>query len=194
MDEGLDVGVVATQHGHLGAAAAAGGFDRLTTAVEHAHVADRAGGAAARGAHPGALRADAREVVAHAAAAAHRLGGLGERGIDAGDAVLRLRDGVAHGLHEAVDERGGELGAGGGVDAAGRHEAALQRVEEARGPGLALLGRLHLRERQRDTRAHVVQVLLVALGVFLEQHLGGDVLRRQAAGQRLRGVGGCGAS
>jgi hypothetical protein len=55
---------------------------------------------------------DAREVVAHAAAAAHRLGRFGQRGVDAGMAVLVLRDRVAHRLHEAVDQRGRQLGAG----------------------------------------------------------------------------------
>jgi hypothetical protein len=165
VDEALDVGVVAAQHGHLRAAPAAGRFDGLAAAVEHAHVADRAGRAAARGADPGALRPDAREVVADAAAAAHGLGGLGERGVDARHAVLVLRDGVAHRLHEAVDQRGGELGAGRGIDAARGHEAALQRCQGA-----------------GDAGAHVVQVALVALGVLLEQDLDADVLRRQLAG------------
>ena len=121
-------GVVAAQHAHLRAAAAAGGFDRLAAAVEHAHVADRAAGVAVGGADPGALRADAREVVADAAAAPHRFGRLGQRGVDAGEAVLGVGDRVTHGLHEAVDERGAERRAGGRGDAAGGDEAAGLRV------------------------------------------------------------------
>ena len=62
VDEGLDVGMVAAQHAHLRAAPAAGRFHRLAAAVEDAHVADRAAGAAARAAHPRALRR-MREVV-----------------------------------------------------------------------------------------------------------------------------------
>ena len=42
VDEVLDVRMVAAQHAHLGAAAAAGGFDGLAGTVEHAHVGDRA--------------------------------------------------------------------------------------------------------------------------------------------------------
>ena len=142
-------------------------------AVEHAHVAHRPARRCCCVLPTQApLRADAREVVAHAAAAAHGLGGLGQRGVDAGVAVVDLGDGVAHRLHEAVDQRGRQLGAGGRVDAPGRHEAALLRLQEARFP----LRALRRRARPRPARAPRAgaprrSMLLVALGVLLEQHL-----------------------
>src|SRR5439155_22121167 len=143
-------------------APAAGRLHPLATAVEHAHVADRARRARLRGADPRALGPDAREVVADTAAAAHRLGGLGERDVDAGVAVLGLGDRVADRLHEAVDQGGAERGAGGRVDAAGRHEGAALRVEEAALPLRAQRGRLDRGERARDARTHVGDAALVA--------------------------------
>ncbi len=106
--EALDVGVVAAQHPHLRAAARPGRFDRLAGLVEDAHVGHRAARTRSRPAHERALGPDRREVVAHAAAAAHRLGGLGERRVDTGPAVDDLGDRVADRLDEAVDEGGGE--------------------------------------------------------------------------------------
>ena len=49
--------------------------------------------------------------------------------------------------------------------------------EERLLPLLALRGRLELRQRARDAPAHVVDRALVALRVFLEQHVLGDGLR-----------------
>jgi hypothetical protein len=187
VDELLHVGVVAAQHAHLRAAPAAGRLHRFAAAVEHAHVAHRPRRAALRGADPRALGADAREVVAHAAAAAHRFRRFGERGVDAGVAVFRHGDRIAHRLHEAVDQRGAECGAGGRVDAPGRDEAGALRVEEARLPLGAQRRRFHRRERPRDSRAHVVDVALVALGVFLQQHLVADGLFGQRHARALGG-------
>jgi len=182
VDEFLHVRVVAAQHAHLRAAARAGGFDRLAGAVEHAHVAHRARGVRARAAHPGAARADAREVVAHTAAAAHGLGGFGERGVDAGVAVVVLGNRVAHGLHEAVDERGRQLGAGGGVDAPGRNEPVFQRLQKACLPQGTRFRRFHLRQGAGDAAAHVGDAAFVALGVLLQQHFLADCLGRQGGG------------
>ncbi len=179
VDELLDVGVVAAQHAHLRAAAAAGALDGLATAVEDAHVADRPRRRAARAADPRALGPDAREVVADATAAAHRLGRFGQRGVDARVAVVDLGDRVAHRLHEAVDQRRAQLGAGGRGDAPGRDEAALLRLQEAPLPPGALLGRLDGGQRTCDASAHFVDAALAVLGVFLDQHLGTDRLRRQ---------------
>ena len=181
VDEGLDVRVIAAQHAHLRATPCAGGFDGLAAAVEHPHVADRARGAARGAGHRRALRPDAAEVVAHPATAAHRFGGLRQRGIDAGVAVVVLRDAVAHRLHEAVDQGGAELGAGGRGDAPGGHEAALLRVEEPRLPVCAALGRLDAGQGASDPPAHVVGAGLAALGVLFDQHLGTDRLRGQGS-------------
>ena len=182
VDEFLDVRVVAAQHAHLGAAAGAGGFDGLAGAVEDAHVGHRAGGIRLGAAHHRALRADRREVVADPAAAAHGLGGLGQGGVDAAAAVDGFGDRVAHGLHEAVDQGGGEVGAGGGVDAAGGNEAALLGFEELGFPEQALVFRLDGGEGAGHAQADVGDGLLVALGVFLEQHLFADLLREEVGG------------
>jgi hypothetical protein len=95
-------------------------------------------------------------------------------------------DGIAHRLHEAVDQRGGQLGAGGGIDAAGRHEAVAQCLQEAGFPLRACLGQFGLGQRTRDTLPHVVNAALLALGVLLQQHLLADGLGGQGAGGRGR--------
>jgi hypothetical protein len=142
------------------------------------------------------MRPDAGEVVSHAAAAAHGFGRLGERGVDARVALLRLGDGVAHRLHEAVDQRGAERGARRRIDAPGRHEAALLGIEEALLPLGPLRWRLDRRQRPRHAAAHLVERGLAILGVFLGQHLGADGLGRQgrAAGGGGRAGGGAGAA
>ena len=62
VDEVLDVRVVAAQDAHLGAAAGAGGFDRLAGAVEDAHVRETGPGRARlRALDQGADRADRRK-------------------------------------------------------------------------------------------------------------------------------------
>ena len=187
VDEDLDVRMVAAQHAHLGAAPGAGRFDGLARAVEDAHVGDGARGARLRALDQRAHRTDRREVVADAAAAAHGLGGLRERGVDAGLAVDDFDDRIADRLHEAVDQRRREVGAGGGVDTAGRNEAVFLRPEEFRFPVRALLFFLVGGERVRDAAAHVMHGGFLALGVLFDQHLGRDFL----LGQR-RDLGGVG--
>ena len=179
VDELLDVGMVAAQHAHLRAAPAAGRLDRLAAAVEHPHVAHRPGGVAVGRADPGALRPDAREVVADAAAATHGLGRLGQRGVDAGKTLFRLGDRVAHRLHEAVDQRRAQRRARRRGDASGRHEAALLRLDEAGLPVGARFRRLAGRQRTCDAPAHLGGAAFAALGVLLDQHLGADRLRGQ---------------
>ena len=130
VDELEQVRVVATQDAHLGTAPRAGGLDRLARAIENAHVAHRPGGGGLRAADDGTLRADAAEVVADTAAATHRLCRLRQRLVDAGLAGDVFRDAVADRLHEAVDQRGADAGAGGRIDAAGGDEALGERGEE----------------------------------------------------------------
>ncbi len=186
VDEDFDVGMVAAQHAHLRAAAGAGRFDGLARAVEDAHVGNRAGGARLRALDVGALRPDAGKVVADAAAAPHRLGRLGQRRIDAGLAVDRLDDRVADRLHEAVDQGGLEVGAGGGIDAAGRDETVFLRPQELGFPVGAILLLLDLGQRIGDALAHVVHIGFLALGVLLDQHLAGDFLLREGGEFRWR--------
>jgi len=62
-------------------------------------------------------------------------------------AVFAARDAVAHWLHEAVDERGRQRRAGGGLDASGRDEPSSQSLFKARLPKATLLGRFHRGQR-----------------------------------------------
>ena len=170
VDELFDIGVVAAQHAHLRAAACAGRFDCLARAVEHTHVRHRA-------ARPrvGALdvrtdRADRREVITDTTTAAHRFRRFGERGVNAGAAVGGFGDRIAHRLHEAIDQRGSEIGAGGRVDAACRDEAVLLRPEKLLFPMFALTLDFDGGQCASDAAAHFVHGLLAALGVFLDQH------------------------
>src|SRR5581483_7838743 len=176
VDEVLEVRVVAAQHAHLRSAPGARGLDGLARPVEHAHVRDRTARPGMRALDLGAPRPDGGEVVADAAAAAHRLRRLLQRGVDAGPAVDDLRDRVAHGLHEAVDERRLHLDAGRRADAPGRDEAGFHRLGEAAFPMRAPVLRLDRRESARDAPAHVVDRLLLALRVLLDQRLPADLL------------------
>ncbi len=176
VDEVLDVRMVAAQHAHLGATPGAGRFDGLAGAVEDTHVRHRAGSARLGTLDVGPLRADARKVIADTAAAAHGFGGLGECRVDAGLAVDGFDDRIAHWLHEAVDQRGMQIGAGGGVDAAGRDETAFLGPQEARFPLGAILFRFDLGKRVGDPAAHVVDVSFLALRIFFDQHLAGNLL------------------
>ena len=191
-DEFLDVRVVAAQYAHLGPAPRTGGFDGLAGAVKNMHVTDRPGGAALGAADPGAARTDAREVITHAAALAHGLCGLRQRDVDARVAVFHLGDRVAHRLHEAVDQGGRQVGAGGGLDAPGGQKALLQGVQEAGFPVFLVLGRLGLCECAGDAPVDVQDVLFVALGVLLAQHLFADGLGLPGAGGGGRGLDGVG--
>jgi hypothetical protein len=190
VDEGLDVGMIATKHAHLRAAARTRGFHRLARTVEHAHVRHRSTRARLRAVDHRALRADGREVVAHAAAAAHGLGSFRERGIDARTAVDHFGDRVAHRLDEAVDQRGRERGTGGGIDAACGDEALHLGFEEALFPvGAAFLG-FSLSQSPGDALPDFLDGALAALGVFLQEDLAGDLLGGEG-GRRLD-VGGRG--
>jgi len=172
VDEILDVRMIAAQDAHLRAPARPGGFHGLAGAVEDAHVGDGAGGAGLGALHLGAARADGGEVVADAAAAAHGFGRLGQRRVDAGTAIGGLDDGVAHGLHKAVDQGRRKVGAGGGVDPPGRHEAVFLGPEQACFPVSPVFFRFHGGEGARHPAPHVVDIDLIALGIFLDQHLG----------------------
>jgi len=123
-----------------------------------------------------AARPDQREVVADAAAAAHRLGGLVQRQVNGRHAAVHPADRVADRLHEAVDQRGRDLGAGRRVDPSARNEAGHHRFEEALLPVLAQLRRFDRGQAPGDPAAYLVGRFLVALGVFFEQHVQADRL------------------
>ncbi len=124
-----------------------------------------------------AARADAREVVADAAAAAHGLGRFAQRFVDAGVAALvHALDAVAHGLHEAVDERGLDVGAGGAHDAARADGAGVQVGQEQRLVFLPLALGLDRGQRARHAPVQVFGAGLTGLEVFFFQHIEADGL------------------
>ena len=186
VDEFLDIRMVAAQHAHLGAAAGAGGFDGFAGAVEDAHVRDRAGSTRLRALDAGALRPDRGEVVTDAAPAAHGFGGLGQRSVDAGAAIDVLDDRIADRLHEAVDQRRLQVGAGGGVDPAGGDEAVFLGPQELAFPVGAVGFLFDLGKRPGDALAHVVDIGFLALRVLFNKHLAGDFLLRQRGELRRR--------
>jgi hypothetical protein len=168
VDEFFNVGVVAAQHPHLCPASGAGRLDRFTRAVKHPHVTHRPGGVALGAAHPGAAWPDAREVVTHATAAPHGLGGLGQRGVDAGVAVFDVGNGVTHRLHKTVDQRGGQIGAGGRLNATGWEKTGFQRFKKLVFPERLLLGGLDLGKCLGNAPIDVGDGFFVALAVFLK--------------------------
>ena len=179
LDEFEQVGMVAVEHGHLRAAPRAGAFDGAARRVEHVHIAARPRRRRTGGVHARALGPDRGEVVADAAAAAHGFGRLQQRHVDAGQALfVDALDRVADRLHEAVDQRGRDAGAGRAHDAAGAERAVPQVVDEARFDRFAQRWRLRLGDAARDALEHVVGRLLVAFRVFLEQDVEGELLRR----------------
>ena len=133
-DEGFDVGVVAAQRRHHGAAPAARRHDGAAHGVPHLHEADRAGGVGADRNDARTFGAQRREVVPDPAALLH-----GQRGIlhaleDGAQVVVDLAE------HEAVEQGDVAACAGAGEDAAGRQEAEIgDGGVEALGPLLARL-------------------------------------------------------
>ena len=96
-----------------------------------------------------------------------------------------LDDGIADRLHEAVDQRRLQVGAG-GVDAAGRDETVFLRPQELGFPVGAISFLFDL-GGARATRLHVVNIGFLALGVLFNQHLAGNFLFR--AGGEFRWCG-----
>ena len=76
-----------------------------------------------------------------------------------------------------------DVGAGGGIDAARRHEAVLQRPQEFHPPVLLAGGRLDRRERAGHALTDIARGLLVTLCVLLTQHIERDFLFRQGSEQ-----------
>ena len=160
------------------AAAAAGAGDGEAHLVVDIHERHRARGVGAGAGDERAARAQRAEFVADAAAGLQGQAGL----VDLlQDPVHRVGDGARDG---AVDRAGGRLvlqRAGIGGDAAGRDRAAAQRPQEALVPvGLLLVGLLGVGQGAGHALVQGLGRLLVALGVFLLQHLGADFLGRQA--------------
>ena len=176
-DEFQYVGVVDAQDAHLGAAPRACALDRGAGMVEHVHVAARSRGERGRGLDLGTAGTDAREVVAHTAAAPHGLGRLAQGLVDAGIAVFVLAlDAVAHGLHETVDQRCLQSGARGAHDAACTNGALLEVAGKALLPfGTQRLG-FDACQCACDTGEQVLLGHLTGLEVLLPQHVGADGL------------------
>ena len=123
---------------------------------------------------------DGGEIVADTAAAPHGLGGLLQGIVDAGLAVADAGNGVAHRLHETIDEGGLNLQPGGGVDAAGGDETMFLRQKESFLPLRALFRFLGLGQTARDATTHVLYRFFILFRVFFQQDFGADLLRRHA--------------
>ncbi len=184
-DEVQHVRVVDAQHAHLRAAARARALHRGAGLVEHVDVAARPRSHRGRALHLGTARADARKVVAHAAAAPHGFRGFAQRFVDAGvSALVHALDAVAHGLHEAVDERGLDVGARRAHDAPCPDRAGPQVGEEARLDRIAHLRRLDRGQGTGDAPVEGFGIGLAGLEVLFAQHVEADGLLGQA-GRRV---------
>ena len=176
-DELQHIGVVDTQHTHLGATPRARALHGGARLVKHIDVAARAGRQRGRGLHVGALGPDAGEVVAHATAAPHGFGGFTQGFVDAGvTPIVHPLDAVAHRLHKAVDQGGLDVGACRTHDAPGADGPRAQVGQETRlvaGPvGLGL-------HRGQGTGHALVKRLHIGFAgfqVFFAQHVGADGL------------------
>ena len=136
VDEDLDVGMVAAQRRHHGAAPVTGAHDGAAHGVPHVHERERPRGVGADAAHRRALGPERREIVADAAALLH-----GQRGFL--EMLEDARHVVGNDAHdEAVEQRHRAPGAGAGEDAPGRQEAEIgHRLAEAVPPrGRIVLG------------------------------------------------------
>jgi len=110
-----------------------------------------------------------------------------QRFVDAGVALgVHTLDRVAHGLHEAIDQRGLDVGARRAHDAARADGALVQVIQELLfplGPGF---GFFHRGQGTRHAAVQVFQAGFAGLEVLLGQHVladglgGGQVLRAQA--------------
>jgi hypothetical protein len=148
--------------------------------VEHVDVAARSRRDRGGGADLGAARPDAREVVAHAAAAAHGLGRFAQGLVDAGIAVrVHALDAVAHRLDEAVDQCGLQVGAGRAHDAARTDGAGPQVGAEQGLPVLALGFRFDRCQGPRHPLEQVLEIVFPRLEIFLLEHVPADRLHRQ---------------
>ena len=179
-DEFLHIGVVDAQHAHLGTTAGTGRLHGGAGLVEHIDVAAGAGSHGGRALHLGTTGADAREVIAHTTAAAHGFGRFAQRFVDAGEAfVVHTLDAIAHGLHEAVDQRGLDVGARGTHDAAGADAAGTQVLQETGFLRGALVFVLDRGQRTGHTAEQVFHAGFTGLEVLFLQHVQADGLFRQ---------------
>src|SRR5471030_38345 len=129
--------------------------------------------------HACTLRTDRGKVVTHAAAAPHGFGCLQQSNVDTGQTVfVHALDGVAHRLHEAVDERCLDTRSGRAHDAACPQGTTLEILEEF---GLDLpaprLGFSHC-HASRNPAINVVNARLISLRILFQHDVDGKLLRR----------------
>ena len=79
----------------------------------------------------------------------------------------------------SVDQRGAQVGTGGGVDAAGRDEAVFLSPQEFGFPMGAIGFLFDLGQCVGNATANVMYIGFLALGVFLDQNFTGNFLLRQ---------------
>ena len=179
-DEVEHIRVVDAQHAHLRATAAARALHGGAALVKHVDVAARAGSDGSGALDLGPAGADAREVIAHAAAAPHGFGRFAQGFVNAGVAIVgHALDGVAHGLHEAVDERGLNVGARRAHDAPRANGACLEVGQEFGFPFGAQRGFFGGGQGARHAGEELVFGFFFFLEIFLGQHVLADGLHGQ---------------
>ena len=170
--------MIDAQHPHLCATAGTSALDRAARLVKHIDVAAgaRRGG---RGAFDlGAFGANAREVVTHTAATAHGFGGFAQGFVNARKAfVVYTLNAVAHGLHEAVDQGGLNVGARCAHDAASANRAGLEVGQKLLFHLGAALGFFDRGQGAGHAAKQLVEGAFAALEVLFRQHIDADVLR-----------------
>ena len=183
-DEFVDIRVVHAQHAHLRAAPGARAFNRGAGLVKHVDVAARPGRHRRHRLDLGAARADARKVVADAAAAPHGFSRFAQCFVNAGKAAaIDALDAVADRLDKAVDQRGLNVGARRAHDAARADGARVQVFQKQRLVLGALGGQFDRGQRPRHAAVHVFDAAFTGFEVFFFQHVladglgGGQVLR-----------------
>ena len=187
-DEFQHVRVVDAQHAHLRATAGARAFYGRAALVKHIDVAARAAGDGVRAFYLRALGADARKVVTHPAAAAHGFCCFAQRFVNAGVAFfIYALNGIAHGLHKAVDERGLNIGARRTHDAACANGAGAQIVQELLLPLGAQFGLFRPGQRPRYALVQLLGTRFAGLEVFFGQYIVADGLNMAGGSDRGRG-------
>ena len=179
-DEFLHIGVVDTQHAHLRTTARAGAFHGRARLVEHIDVAARARRHRSGAFDLGIARADARKIVAHAAAAPHGFGGLAQRLVNAGVTVgIHPLNAVTHRLHKAVDQRGLDGRARRAHDAACADGSGVQVLQKQRFVFRAFCFRLDRGQRPRHPAINIFYTAFTGFKVFFLQHVLADSLGRR---------------
>ena len=188
-DELEHIGVVDAQHAHLRATARARAFNGRAALVKHVDVAARAAGDGMRALDFSALGADAAKVVTHTAAPTHGFGRLAQCLVNTRVAfAIHALNGIAHRLHEAVDEGSLNVGAACAHDAPRANGPCAQIGKKFLLPLGSQLGLFGAGQRAGNALVKLLDIGLARLQIFFAQHIAADGLHVRS-GCRGRGGG-----